>query len=219
MDVAGIDRRRVLLTFMESHQSVLRGGRAVAEYIYGRDRSFQLLLNTSMQHTCRMNGEPAGIRQAYGSHICGRSVLLARRMLEAGVPLVTVYCGAGDLNGSRGSHWDTHIANFTRLRHDMLPPLDQASAALIRDLHLRGMLEDTLVVWLTEFARPPKINSGGGRDHYPFCYSVALAGGGIAGGRSDDNGGPPAVQNTSMRRSFTPWVFHQLSNYRISQDV
>jgi uncharacterized protein (DUF1501 family) len=117
-------------------------------------------------------------------------------MVEAGVPLVTVYCAAGDLNGSVGDHFDTHADNFNRLKNRMLPPLDQASFALLEDLRRRGTLDSTLVCWLTEFGRTPKINGAAGRDHFPNCYSVAFAGGGVQGGqvygKSDAVGYEPA---------------------------
>ncbi len=121
---------------------------------------------------------------------------MARRLTEAGVPMVTVYCAAGDLNGSVGDHFDTHGDNFNRLKNSMLPPLDQASFALIEDLKQRGTLDETLICWLTEFGRTPRINGGAGRDHFPNCYSVAFAGGGVQGGqvygKSDAMGYAPA---------------------------
>jgi uncharacterized protein (DUF1501 family) len=132
--------------------------------------------------TLDLDREDPRVRDRYGDHICGTSVLLARRLVEAEVPLVTVICAAGDLNGAAGDHWDTHGDNFNRLKRDLLPPLEQASTALLDDLSERGLLDQTLVVWLTEFGRTPKI-MGTGRNHYPFCYSVALAGGGIRGGQ------------------------------------
>lgn len=110
----------------------------------------------------------------------------------------TVYCAAGDLNGSKGDHFDNHGDNLNHLNNNMLPPLDQAATALIGDLKARGMLKETLVVLLTEFGRTPKINGGAGRDHFPDCYSVAFAGGGIEGGQvygsSDAIGANPATK-------------------------
>src|SRR5204863_9134945 len=106
-------------------------------------------------------GERRKVPESYENHTRGQSVLQARKLVEAGVPLVTVFCAAGDLNGSVGSHFDTHADNFNRLKRDMLPPLDQASSALLEDLADRGRLDETLVVWLTEFGRTPKISRGG----------------------------------------------------------
>ena len=160
------------------------------------EQAMNMLLSSTVRKAFDLDTEAPALRQAYGDHICGQSVLMARKLTEAGVPLVTVYCAAGDLNGSKGAHFDTHGDNFNKLKRDMLPPLDRASAALLNDLHDRSTLDETLVVWLTEFGRTPKINGGAGRDHYPNCYSVAFAGGGIAGGRvygsSDRNGAFPA---------------------------
>src|SRR5262249_37325835 len=101
----------------------------------------------------------------------------------AGVPLVNVICAAGDLNGAVGDHWDTHSDNFRRLKHNLLPPLERGSSALLNDLSDRGLLEETLVVWLTEFGRSPRLSGNAGRDHYPHVYSVAFAGGGVRGGQ------------------------------------
>jgi hypothetical protein len=157
-----------------------------------------VLTSARVQAAFNLDLEPAAVRQHYGEHICGQSVLLARRLLEAGVPIATVICAAGDLNGSAGDMWDTHGNNFVRLRRDLLPPFDAAASALLSDLADRGRLHDTLVVILTEFGRTPQINRQAGRDHYPLCYSVVLAGGGIRGGliygASDRIGALPADQ-------------------------
>jgi uncharacterized protein (DUF1501 family) len=103
---------------------------------------------------------------------------LARRLVEAGVRFVSVY----DRVRNGPNNWDTHDRNFARLKDDLLPPCDMAFSALIEDLEARGMLDTTLVVMLGEFGRTPKINGGGGRDHWPDCYSIVLAGGGVAAG-------------------------------------
>jgi hypothetical protein len=169
----------------------LPGAGAFGQY---RERAFQLLCDPKVQQTLDLDREPSRVRDRYGEHLCGQSLLLARRLVEAGVPLITVICAAGDLNGGGGDHWDTHSDNFPRLKNRLLPPLDQGSAALLDDLADRGLLEQTLVVWLTEFGRTPRM-TGTGRNHYPFCYSVAFAGGGIRGGqvhgRSDGQGSRP----------------------------
>jgi uncharacterized protein (DUF1501 family) len=148
-----------------------------------RQMAWDLLLSARAQAAFHLDQEPVRVRQSYGEHLCGQSLLLARRLIEAGVAAVTVICAAGDLNGSAGDHWDTHGNNFRRLRNDMLPCFDRGASALLEDLHQRGRLDETLVVFLTEFGRTPRINRSAGRDHYPYCYSVALAGGGIRGGQ------------------------------------
>jgi len=142
-----------------------------------------LLLRQEVTTAFDLNRENAALRARYGNHICGQSALLSRRLVEAGVPIVTLYASIGDLNGSSGDNWDTHGNNFPRLRDRLLPPLEQASSALLNDLADRGMLDETLVVFFTEFGRTPRLNGGRGRDHFPNCYSVAFAGGGIRGGQ------------------------------------
>ena len=106
-------------------------------------------------------------------------MLLARRLVEAGVRFVTVYDGQ---HNGQVANWDAHANVFGRLKNDLVPPADQAFATLITDLESRGVLEETLVIVMGEFGRTPKINATAGRDHWPHCYSVILAGGGVTGG-------------------------------------
>ena len=135
---------------------------------------------------------PAGKRRVHGHQLRGQNVLLARRLVEAGVPFVNVY----DYR-QQGQNWDSHSQNFTEHKDRLLPAADKAYAALIEDLDERGLLESTLVVALGEFGRTPKINKNAGRDHWPDCYSITLAGGGIRGGTvfgaSDQLGAYPAL--------------------------
>jgi hypothetical protein len=119
-----------------------------------------------------ISSEPAKVRAAYGESAFGSGVLMARRLVEAGVQVVEVA-----LKG-----WDTHEDNFDRVK-DLCRDLDPAMATLIKELRERGMLDDTLVVWMGEFGRTPRVNPRNGRDHFPRAYSVALAGGGIRGGQ------------------------------------
>ena len=166
-----------------------------AGFDHYRQLAEDLLLAPEVKRAYDLDQEDARIRESYGDHLCGQSLLLARRLTEAGVPIVTVCCAAGDLNGSVGDHWDTHGDNFNRLKNTMLPVFDRAVAALLVDLEERGTLDETLVVMLTDFGRTPKINGGAGRDHYPGVYSVFLSGGGIRGGQvygsSDGHGAFP----------------------------
>jgi hypothetical protein len=135
---------------------------------------------------------PEGVRDVHGHQLRGQNVLLARRLVEAGVPFVNVY----DFR-QQGQNWDSHADNFGEHKNRLLPPADKAYAALIEDLDERGLLDSTLVVALGEFGRTPKINGNAGRDHWPDCYSITLAGGGIRGGTvfgaSDKLGAYPAV--------------------------
>lgn len=176
IDFARYESRRSLLEEMQ------RSGPAPSFERY-RNLANELLVSPKIQMALDLEREDPKMRDRYGEHIGGQSVLLARRLMEVGVPVVTVCMGAGDLNGSAGDHWDTHGNNFNRLKNDMLPPYDRAFAALLDDLADRGRLDDTLVVSLTDFGRTPRVNGGAGRDHYPNAYCVVYAGGGIKGGQ------------------------------------
>ena len=114
---------------------------------------------------------------AYGYNLRGQNLLMARRLVEMGVPFVNVY----DFK-QQGQNWDSHADNFQQHKNYLLPPADRAFAALIKDLDQRGLLESTLVIAMGEFGRTPRINAQSGRDHWPDCYTVALAGGGVQGG-------------------------------------
>ncbi len=143
--------------------------------------------------------EPEKAREKYGRHQWGQSHLLARRLVESGSRFVTT------VNG-RSIIWDTHADNFPRLKNNLVPPMEIAYAALLDDLQERGLLDSTLVVWMGDFGRTPTINKGAGRDHWPGCYSMVLAGGGIRGGQvigeSDKQGAYPHV------RPITPADIH-----------
>jgi uncharacterized protein DUF1501 len=157
-----------------------------------------ILLGSAVRKAYDLEREDPKIRASYGEHLGGQSMLLARRLTEAGVSVVQVCCAAGDLNGGQGDMWDTHSDNFNRLKNRLLPVFDRGASALVQDLANRGTLDETLVVCLTDFGRTPRINAGAGRDHYPNAYSVALAGGGIQGGQvygtSDSKGAFPQTQ-------------------------
>jgi hypothetical protein len=158
----------------------------------------EIMLGSAVRDAYDLDKEDPQVRQSYGNHLGGQSMLLARRLTEAGVPVVQVCCAAGDLNGGAGDMWDTHSDNFNRLKNRLLPVFDRGASALLSDLASRGSLDHTLVVFLTDFGRTPRINRAAGRDHYPSVYSVALAGGGIRGGQvygsSDGNGAFPRTQ-------------------------
>src|SRR5262249_24604882 len=117
------------------------------------------------------------LRETYGHTAFGQGLLLARRLVEAGVRLVTVNWARDD------AFWDTHANNFNQLKSDLLPPFDRGYSALLEALSQGGLLDETLVVGLGEFGRTPKSNGAAGRDHWAACNSVVLAGGGIRGGQ------------------------------------
>jgi Protein of unknown function (DUF1501) len=140
-------------------------------------KAFDLLTSPATQRAFQLDREPLPVREAYGRNIYGQSVLLARRLIEAGTRAACV-SWAPDANAT----WDTHGQNFAKLKGELLPQLDAALASLLTDLEGRGLLERTLVAVMGEFGRSPKVNDAAGRDHWNFCYTLLLAGGGIKGG-------------------------------------
>jgi hypothetical protein len=139
-------------------------------------RAFELLASSATRDAFNLDKEPQKVRGNFGPTPFAQNCLLARRLVEAGVPLVTLYSV-----GNRD--WDTHGANFKNLKNTLLPPMDQGVSALLIDLQDRGMLDDTLVVWMGDMGRTPRINRDAGRDHWSFCYSIVAAGGGVRGGQ------------------------------------
>jgi hypothetical protein len=144
------------------------------------ERAFAMISSPAARKAFDIDSEGVKTRDRYGRLRFGQSCLLARRLVEADVPLIRVNWTRVP-NMPNNGHWDTHTKNTEALRK-MMPILDTAYTALLEDLSDRGLLDDTLVVWCAEFGRTPKINGAGGRDHWGPCFSVALAGGGVRGG-------------------------------------
>jgi hypothetical protein len=157
-----------------------------------RDRALRLVTSPEIGRLFDLSREPDRVREGYGRHRLGQSLLLARRLVEGGVNFVAVF--DGQTNG-QDANWDSHEKLFARHRQ-LLPPADRALSALVEDLEARGLLDSTLVVAMGEFGRTPKVNGAGGRDHWPDCYTAVLAGGGVRGGAvygaSDRIGAYPA---------------------------
>jgi hypothetical protein len=156
------------------------------------------MILSSQMKAFDLEAEPTAMREGYGSSQFGLGCLLARRLVESGVPCVEVVQGG----------WDTHLDNFPRTK-DLAGEIDQPLGFLLNDLAQRGMLESTLVIWMGEFGRTPKINPRAGRDHYPRAFNALLAGGGILGGqligRTDEGGGEVAdrpVQVADLFQTF-----------------
>ena len=152
-----------------------------------------LLTSNEAQQAFRISAERTTVREAYGRNIYGQSVLLARRLIEAGTRVVTI-SWAPDANAT----WDTHSSNFGKLKKHLLPQFDAACSSLVEDLVERGMLDDTLIAIFGDFGRTPKINKNdAGRDHWNYCYSLMLIGGGMKQGliygSSDKIGAYPAA--------------------------
>ncbi len=170
-------------------------------------RAMDLVTSPATQQAFAIDEEPTKIRDRYGRTQYGQSVLLARRLVQAGVRFVTVYYSRSI------SGWDTHKQNFPTLKDSRLPQTDQALSALLVDLQERGLLDETLVYWTGDFGRTPKINANAGRDHWPPCGTVLMAGGGIEGGReygSSDRSGAYPHDNPATPADITATVFHAL---------
>ena len=181
-------RRRRLLDAVDAGLGELAHDHRVEELTDYQQRAFVLLTSDSTRRAFHLQREPVGLRDRYGRHKYGQSLLLARRLIEAGVRLVTVYWG-GKVNNPL-PHWDTHFNNNRRLREELLPPFDQCFSAFLEDLDQRGLLTSTLVVCMGEFGRTPRFGQdtgngvdATGRDHWSQCYSIVIAGGRQAGGR------------------------------------
>jgi hypothetical protein len=190
-----LDRRSLLHSFDEPQGDT-------SDYAsFGRFRRMAADMLVSSNRAYDLDQEDPRIRTLYGDHIGGQSMLLARRLVETGVPVVQVNAGAGDLAGGGGDNWDTHRDHFSKMKKRLLPVFDRAFSALLTDLDQRGLLDETLVAVITDFGRTPKINGNGGRDHHPGVYSQVLAGGGIRGGQvygsSDRDGNRPATKACS----------------------
>jgi uncharacterized protein (DUF1501 family) len=178
------DRRRLVaaLDSVERRAELLHSARAIDEY---RAQAFALLTSPAARKVFDLSREPATVLDRYGRTRFGRSCLLARRLVQQGVPFVQVnwsdHVEAEEDSGDGG--WDHHYRNFQIMQDRHAPWLDQALSAFLLDLRERGLLEQTLLLVMGEFGRTPKINDKAGREHWEHCYSALVAGGGVRGGR------------------------------------
>ena len=208
LPVQRIGQRRDLLAALENSGLPI-DPKISADVHQVYDKAYQLLGSEKIRRALDLSEEDQGTRERYGEystaaqgggngaeqgyarHMRGQNLLVARRLVEAGVPFVNVY----DFK-QQGQNWDSHSQNFKQHKEHLLPPADKALAALIGDLEERGLLDSTLIVATGEFGRTPTINQNAGRDHWPDCYTVLLAGGGVQGGAiygaSDATGAYPA---------------------------
>jgi len=160
-------RRRNMLSKLDAWQRLIdRSSGSVHDRAQFTQQAYDLITSPSAKKAFQIDEEPAAIRDAYGRHREGQTMLMARRLIEAGVRFVAV-----DLGG-----YDTHVDNFKTLKNLRLPVLDQGWSALLTDLRDRGLLETTIVLCAGEFGRTPKVNGGAGRDHWPFANVVMLSG-------------------------------------------
>ncbi|MCE3015236.1 MAG: DUF1501 domain-containing protein [Pirellula sp.] len=171
VDMARFDRRRSALDAVNSHFQQKQKSDAINAMDTFYQRAYSLISSEKAREAFNIEAEDGGLRDKYGRNTAGQRLLMARRLVEAGVRFVTVTYGG----------WDMHNQISTGMRRDM-PALDQGLAALIEDLESRGLLDRTLIMVSSEFGRTPKINNEAGRDHWPKVFSVMLAGGGVKGG-------------------------------------
>ena len=210
------DRRRLLGEIDEVARAADRITQSTrVDVNYGR--AFDLLTSRELKKAFDITAEPAEVRERYGRNKLGQSLLLSRRLVESGVRFVTCFSGSnpGDPLG-----WDTHKDNFRRMRDSLMPADDQGFSALIEDLEERGLLDSTLVIWAGEFGRKPQIAEkgptfvgAGGRDHWPACYTIVMAGGGLKRGcvygSSDIIGAYPSDHPTTPQ-DIAATIYHAL---------
>jgi hypothetical protein len=174
-----LDRRRSLLEQFDRARAGTEE-RAVRHLDRHRQMALSLVAGPRVRQALDVDREPTPVREAYGMTLFGQACLTARRLVEAGGKFVTVFW---DEVGPINTDWDTHYDMYHRLKGWLLPGFDRAFAALVEDLDQRGLLDETLVIWMSEHGRTPRINAQAGRDHWSRVYSIALAGGGVARGK------------------------------------
>lgn len=186
-----LQSRYAMMKLLDQQRFGIEQSAAVGKWAHHQQRVLEMLCSPRISRAFDLSQEPEAVRERYGQNTHGQCVLLARRLVEHGVPFVTV-----NWHNDRKNFWDTHVDNFNRLKNDLIPVADQALTALLEDLESRGMLEETIVAWVGEFGRRPRITKdNAGREHWPRCYSGLLAGGGIQGG---------AVYGSSDRHAAFP---------------
>ncbi len=200
---AALHRREALLRQLD------RQAGGMTELSQLQEKAIALLTSPNAHRAFDLSQEPPRVRDRYGRHIHGQCLLLARRLIESGVRLVTV-----NWHQDHRNFWDTHGDNFNGLKRRLMPPADRGFSALIEDLAERGLLDETLLVWVGEFGRRPQITpKNAGREHWPGCYSAVLAGGGIRGGaiygRSDNRAAYP-TENPVRPSDLTATIYHAL---------
>jgi hypothetical protein len=175
-----------------NHQAEKQHAKTFKQFENQTKQALNLMGGESIRKAFNLDLEPDSVRERYGKNRWGQSVLLARRLVEARVPMIQVNWTRFTSEPAGSPSWDTHSKNAENVKNRLMPVLDQSYTALLEDLELRGLLDETLVIWAGEFGRTPKHNGNAGRDHWGHVFSAALAGGGIQGGQiigsSDKNG-------------------------------
>ncbi|HEV3142408.1 MAG TPA: DUF1501 domain-containing protein [Gemmataceae bacterium] len=212
MPLERLTNRRDLLQEFDRALAACAAG-PIGRYDRSTNQAFDLLASPQARAAFDLNREPPAVRDRYGRHHFGQSCLLARRLVEAGVGLVQVNWFRGPNEPPDNPCWDSHTKEAERLKTFLAPTADQAFAGLLADLDERGLLEETLVLCISEFGRTPRMNNRGGRDHWGHVFSIALAGGGIRGGQlygsSDKQGGYPR-EGKVIPQDLTATVLHCL---------
>lgn len=194
-----LDRRRSLLQQFEQSRKSLPDTSAFGRH---QRRALELMTSSAMGRALDVQREPRSLRERYGLTLFGQATLAARRLIESGSRLATVFW---DEFGPANTAWDTHVDQVKRLKDGLLPGFDRAFSALIEDLENRGLLDETLVLVLTEHGRTPKLNNtpGGGREHWAGAFCALMAGGGVKRGHligaTDREAGFPREQPTSLK--------------------
>ena len=176
VDLQRLESRHTLVSQLNKQQDRLSTTQVAQRMTSEQDLAYSILSSRKLAQAFELKHEKDSLRDQYGRHTYGQSLLLARRLVEVGVPIVQVNMGSVQT-------WDNHGNIFKTLKDRLLPPTDQGVAALITDLDQRGLLDDTLVMMLGEFGRTPKINAKAGRDHWGPCFYALFAGAGVQGGQ------------------------------------
>ena len=182
MTLERLSQRRNLLVSLEKVYDRVARTATTAEMTAAQGRALELITTPKIHQAFQLDRESDRLRTRYGRNLFGQSCLLARRLVEAGIPLVLVESFGADGFPRGGTGWDMHTKIFDTLKTEVFPIQDRGFAVLLEDLATRGLLDETLVVWTTEFGRSPKINQYAGRDHWPYVYTVLFAGAGVQAG-------------------------------------
>jgi hypothetical protein len=212
--VARLDRRRKMRDIVEASVKEFEASEDARLLDDSFQAAYRMMTSAEARAAFDLSQEPAAVRERYGMNRFGQCCLLARRLVEAGVRFVTINTF---LTVFDEITWDIHgskpFTSIEGMKTIVCPMYDQAYAALVEDLHDRGLLGDTLVTTLAEFGRTPKVNPAGGRDHWPGCFTCSFAGGGVQGGRvvgkSDTIGGFPA-ERPVVPGDIVATIFHAL---------
>jgi hypothetical protein len=216
LTAARLGDRRAMMRLVDEQSALLEFSARARGIDENYDKALKMLTSSAVKKAFDLSAEPEVVCDRYGRTTYGQSCLLARRLVEAGAKFINVYF-AKDIGGCDTGGWDTHGFGgkpmYPILKKRLLPVTDQTLPALLEDLDKRGLLDETLVVWVGEFGRSPKINAMAGRDHWPQCYTGLLAGGGVKRGfvygASDKTGAYPA-SDPVRPEDLSATMFHLL---------